>query len=237
MNKNADNHAYHGGESEGFYSRWSKRKVQERSTQKADFHSQSQSARDINSSLDTSVDKQLLTESNQEKKLLCDEDMPDLDSLDEDSDYSGFLSPGVSEKLRQLALRKLFQGQSFNLCDGLDDYDEEFTSFEKLGDIVTADMRFQMEEEAKRKLQLASESDDIADESNEVVMLDKVDSEIGAEKEINESILAPVVDEAADMAEDDRKLLASKKPLADKKPLASKKCTEENNLRDNETLS
>ena len=210
MSKNADDHAYHGGESEGFYSRWSKRKVQERSSQQADFHSQS--AGDINSSLDTTVDKQLFIESNQEKKLLCDEDMPALDSLDEDSDYSGFLSPGVSEKLRKLALHKLFHGQSFNLCDGLDDYDEEFTSFEKLGDIVTADMRFQMEQEAKRKLQLASENDDIADASDDVVMLDEVDSKIGSEDEINESILAPVADEAADMVE-------------------------ENNLHDNENLS
>lgn len=231
MSKNSDDHAYHGGESEGFYSRWSKRKVQERSSQQADFHSQSQSARDINSSLDTTVDKQVFIESNQEKKLLCDEDMPALESLDEDSDYSGFLSPGVSEKLRQLALHKLFHGQSFNLCDGLDDYDEEFTSFEKLGDIVTADMRFQMEEEAKRKLQLASENDDIADESDDVVMLDKVDSEIGSEDEINESIVVPVADETADMVEDNRK------PLASKKPLARTKYIEENNLHDNDNLS
>lgn len=73
--------------------------------------------------------------------LLTDADMPPLDALDEQSDYSGFLSPGVSEELRQLALRKLFRAATFNVTDGLDDYDEDFTSFAKLGEIVTREMR------------------------------------------------------------------------------------------------
>jgi hypothetical protein len=73
--------------------------------------------------------------------VLTDADMPPVDSLDEGSDYSGFLSPGVSEELRRLALRKLFRAASYNITDGLDDYDEDFTSFAKLGDIVTREMR------------------------------------------------------------------------------------------------
>ena len=63
---------------------------------------------------------------------LTDADMPPLASLGPDSDYSGFLSPGVSEELRRLALRKLFHSPIFNVTDGLDDYDDDFTSFEVL---------------------------------------------------------------------------------------------------------
>ena len=85
-----------------------------------------------------------------EEKDLTDEDMPPIDSLDENSDYSGFLSPGVSERLRRRALRKLFMSAVFNVRDGLDDYDEDFTNFEALGDIVTSDMRHQAEAEAER---------------------------------------------------------------------------------------
>jgi hypothetical protein len=81
---------------------------------------------------------------------LTDADMPPLDSLTEDSDYSGFLSPKVSEALRKQALRKLFQSPVFNIRDGLDDYDDDFTSFAKLGDILTADMHHQIEREAQR---------------------------------------------------------------------------------------
>ena len=74
-----------------------------------------------------------------------DADMPALESLNEDSDYSVFFSAKVSEELRRIALRKLFGSSKFNLRDGLDDYDEDFRSFQALGDILTSDMRHQIE--------------------------------------------------------------------------------------------
>jgi hypothetical protein len=95
---------------------------------------------------DEAGDRQQVSESR-----LTDEDMPDIASLDYDSDYRDFLSPGVSEQLRKLALRKLFHNDVFNIRDGLDEYDDDFTQFEKLGGIVTSDMRHQMEMEARRK--------------------------------------------------------------------------------------
>ncbi|MFW2438724.1 MAG: DUF3306 domain-containing protein [Arenicellales bacterium] len=79
-----------------------------------------------------------------EEDLPEDSDMPALETLDEDSDYSGFMSPKVSEGLRTLALRQLFRGSMFNIRDGLDDYDDDFTQFAKLGDVVTAEMRRQI---------------------------------------------------------------------------------------------
>lgn len=79
-----------------------------------------------------------------------DADMPPLETLDERSDYSDFLSPGVSEKLRQAALRKLFHLPHLNVVDGLDDYAEDYTVFAPLGDIVTADMRYRREVEEQR---------------------------------------------------------------------------------------
>ena len=85
-----------------------------------------------------------------QEALPTDADMPPLESLTEDSDYIGFLSPRVSEELRRLALRKLFHGAEFNLRDGLDDYDEDYTSFAKLGNIVTAEMRRRLETEVQR---------------------------------------------------------------------------------------
>ena len=81
---------------------------------------------------------------------LTDADMPAIDTLTEESDFSGFMSPGVSDELRNLALRKLFHAPVFNIRDGLDEYDDDFTTFEKLGDIVTADMKHQMEVQQKK---------------------------------------------------------------------------------------
>jgi len=83
-------------------------------------------------------------------KVLTDEDMPDIKSMTPDSDYTDFLSPGVSEELRNAALRKLFLSEVFNIRDGLNEYDEDYTHFESLGDIVTADMKHQLELKAER---------------------------------------------------------------------------------------
>ena len=71
-------------------------------------------------------------EENPPSRVLGDADMPALESLGAESDYSAFLSPGVSEELRRLALRKLFHAPLFNITDGLDDYDDDFTTFEVL---------------------------------------------------------------------------------------------------------
>lgn len=79
-----------------------------------------------------------------------DADMPPVDSLTIESDFTGFLSERVSESLRRAALRKLFHSAEFNIVDGLDEYADDFTTFEALGDIVTADMRHMLEVEARK---------------------------------------------------------------------------------------
>ncbi|MEW8027651.1 MAG: DUF3306 domain-containing protein [Candidatus Thiodiazotropha sp.] len=113
----------------GFYRRWSEKK---------------QASQQPLAEQDESVDEE-------QRQLPGDEDMPPLESLDENSDYSGFLSPRVSDQVRQLALRKLFHSAAFNVCDGLDDYAEDFTSFAKLGDVMTADLRHRLEQQALKQ--------------------------------------------------------------------------------------
>ena len=90
-------------------------------------------------------------------------ELPPLDSLDEDSDYSPFLAAGVSPDVRRDALRKLFHSPKFNVRDGLDDYDLDFTNPEPLGDIITAEMRHRIQVELERLARLDEESDDSDD--------------------------------------------------------------------------
>ena len=77
-------------------------------------------------------------------------ELPPLDSLDENSDYSAFLGKGVPPDLKQKALKKLFHSPKFNVRDGLDDYDWDFTNPEPLGDIITAEMRYRVRQELER---------------------------------------------------------------------------------------
>ncbi|NGP54022.1 DUF3306 domain-containing protein [Thioalkalivibrio sp. XN8] len=84
-----------------------------------------------------------------------EEALPPLEALDENSDYSGFMSPKVSGALRKQALRKLFRSQKFNYICELDDYIDDYTSFPVLGDIITADMKHAAEQLLKKQLEAA----------------------------------------------------------------------------------
>ena len=131
-------------ESRSFYARWSRRKLES----KTDLDIVEESV-----SPEQDADEELAV------PALTDADMPALEALHDDSDYSGFLSPEVSDKLREVALRKLFHGKAFNIVDGLDDYDDDFITALPLGDIVTADMRHQAEVKLeKEKAALLEES-------------------------------------------------------------------------------
>ncbi|MGD1976822.1 MAG: DUF3306 domain-containing protein [Gammaproteobacteria bacterium] len=112
-------------------------------------------------------------------KDLTDEDMPPLEELDQDADFSPFLSDGVSEALRQTALRKLFRSAKFNVCDGLDDYAEDYTKFAPLGDVITADMKYHMQR-ALDKLEA------LADDAEEGAAQDSSSRTLAAEAELDE---------------------------------------------------
>ncbi len=133
-----------GLEEEGFFRRWSSRKRRARRGEADESVSASRSEDTKPDQVDES------SGSDEPERVLTDEDMPPIESLTEDSDYSPFMSPGVSDSLRRLALRKMFLSSKYNFTDGLDDYADDFTKFAPLGNIVTADMRHQMEMQAQR---------------------------------------------------------------------------------------
>lgn len=166
-------------ENEGLLSRWSRRKLEAREQLHADNNliQPDQQIDLVNASEDD-----LVVADPVEEPVLTDEDMPPIESLTEDSDFSQFMSPGVSDKLRNLALRKMFHVPSFNLRDGLDEYDEDYTFFEPLGDIITCDMKHQMEmlEEKKQESAeaLAEEEGDEVEDDIEDDIEDEIEDEI-----------------------------------------------------------
>ena len=159
---------------ESALSRWSRRKQEATKTPLVDAQAPTEAA-------DASLSTPLSEEVVQEPIPLTDADMPDIDSLAEDSDFTGFMSPGVSDELRNLALRKLFHAPVFNIRDGLDEYDEDYTTFEKLGDIVTCDMKHQIEVQERKRLE--------ALEQEEQEKQDRADAELeGVTEDLSEDM-------------------------------------------------
>ena len=156
---------------ESALSRWSRRKHEADLLESVDETSEVVAVGvDDNASLEAEAE---------EKPVLTDADMPDIETLNEDSDFSGFMSEGVSDELRNLALRKLFRAPVFNIRDGLDEYDEDYTYFEKLGDIVTCDMKHQIEmKEKKLREAEAQEAQALEVEEGLVEDIEGIDDEI-----------------------------------------------------------
>ena len=54
-------------------------------------------------------------------------ELPPVESLTFDSDFTAFLRPQVDESVRRAALRKLLRDPRFNVMDGLDVYIDDYT--------------------------------------------------------------------------------------------------------------
>lgn len=53
--------------------------------------------------------------------------LPELDTLNFEADFTGFLRQEVEEAVRRVALKKLFHSGPFNVMDGLDTYIDDYS--------------------------------------------------------------------------------------------------------------
>ncbi len=139
----------------GLFSRWSARKQQVQQEQEAldkqasehpladsteatsDVHAV-QPTPDLSA---TAPNTAVATESAEAEPQLTDEDMPDVEAIDGNSNVSAFFSEGVSEKLRKQALKAMFLKPEFNIRDGMDDYDLDYTDAPELTADVVSGLR------------------------------------------------------------------------------------------------
>lgn len=129
------------GDNRSFLSRWSQRKLEQQSTSPSEVQPLSQPEIDP-CEVGAVVPDDLADDPiGEEACVLTDEDMPALETLHEGSDFSQFFSNGVSDELRDLALQRLFRLPEFNLRDGLNDYDEDFSRMTALSEAVVSQLR------------------------------------------------------------------------------------------------
>jgi hypothetical protein len=93
------------------------------------------------------------------------------------------MSNKVSEELRLLALRKLFRLPQFNVTDGMNDYDGDFTAFRPLGDTMPHDMLRSLGRELqaaeRRALQQAGEVTSADPEAAQPARVAAADAQVG----------------------------------------------------------
>ncbi len=137
------------GAGENFLGRWSRRKQAERDAVDAP-------------ATDNAEDGEATAEDGDDAAI-DPADLPDVDSLGKDSDFTVFMQDGVPEALRNRALRKLWTTDPVlaNL-DGLNDYDEDFGAIMRIG---AEAMRRIAAEEARKAATVAKADDTEPDDS------------------------------------------------------------------------
>ena len=115
--------------SHNFLGRWSERKTAERKGEPligADIPEQSE------------VGLPSPAEEISDEDMPIPDDLPDIETLDKDSDYTLFMRKGTPEHLKRLALKKLFHSDpALAVLDGLNDYDEDYSMIGMVAEAVS----------------------------------------------------------------------------------------------------
>ena len=125
-------------------------------------------------------------------------ELPALEDLNLDSDFSGFLKEEVSEALRRQALKKLFSDPHFNRMDGLDIYIDDYS----IPDPIPPDILKRIGHAREWLDEVASEAEAEADAEAVVEAVVEVivegDADVVAAAPVEEAASVPAAEEAAD---------------------------------------
>jgi len=93
-------------------------------------------------------------------------ELPAVESLTFDSDFTAFLKPGIDPTVKRAALKKLFRDPRFNVMDGLDVYIDDYTK----ADPIPPDMLSDLLDRFRRSTapSSAAEAGDVRDETTGV---------------------------------------------------------------------
>eukprot|EP01029_Cantina_marsupialis_P025236 TRINITY_DN66553_c0_g1_i1.p3 TRINITY_DN66553_c0_g1~~TRINITY_DN66553_c0_g1_i1.p3 ORF type:complete len:213 (-),score=51.85 TRINITY_DN66553_c0_g1_i1:404-1042(-) len=139
-----------------FFSRWSQRKLDE-STDKALEAEQPVEETSVSSS-------ELASQTRTSAEELAPNEPTSINALEESADtkesasetteelsMAQLLVSEASESVKKAALRKLFLSEEFNVRDGLDDYDDDYSNLKSLSEGVAESLRDWVKEKAEEE--------------------------------------------------------------------------------------
>ncbi|MCG7496375.1 DUF3306 domain-containing protein [Vibrio sp. Of7-15] len=175
-----------------FFKRWSERKL-------TDSHQENAVELDQAKNTETEVEQDPFgevlhheadsEETTQEQNL----SLSDVESINGDSSVSAFLAKGVEKEVKKAALRKMFLSDEFNVVDGLNDYDHDYSAVKTLGSDVAEGLRNWVKEtsseselESEQTIRPVNEFDDENAPANCEEALVLSDSEVGLDTASNQ---------------------------------------------------
>ncbi|MEZ8384609.1 DUF3306 domain-containing protein [Vibrio splendidus] len=173
-----------------FFSRWSQRKLDEstdepleveqtlEATELTSSDSSSEvSPADLSSEIEEAAPQSLESEASETNEEVHAADVQDpAPEATEDLSVAQLLVSEASESVKKAALRKLFLSEEFNVRDGLDDYDDDYSNLKSLSEGVAETLRDWVKD--KTEEETTPEEEQVIDNRTEGEVLEHSESDL-----------------------------------------------------------
>ncbi|MCW4439854.1 DUF3306 domain-containing protein [Vibrio splendidus] len=174
-----------------FFSRWSQRKLDESTDEpleveqtleateltSSDSSSSEISPADLSSEMESAAPQSLESDALETNEEVNASDVQDpAPEATEDLSVAQLLVSEASESVKKAALRKLFLSEEFNVRDGLDDYDDDYSNLKSLSEGVAETLRDWVKDKTEEETTL--EEDQVIDSKDESEVLEHSKSDL-----------------------------------------------------------
>ncbi|MEZ9207284.1 DUF3306 domain-containing protein [Vibrio splendidus] len=168
-----------------FFSRWSQRKLDESNDEpleapaltSSDSSSSEISPADLSSEIEAAAPQSLESDALETNEEVHAADVQDpAPEATEDLSVAQLLVSEASESVKKAALRKLFLSEEFNVRDGLDDYDDDYSNLKSLSEGVAETLRDWVKD--KTEEETTPEEEQVIDNKTEGEVLEHSESDL-----------------------------------------------------------
>ncbi|RLQ16683.1 DUF3306 domain-containing protein [Vibrio sp. SBT000027] len=168
-----------------FFSRWSQRKLDESTdepleveqTLEAPELTSSDSSSEVSLEMEAAAPQSLESDALETNEEVHASDVQDpAPEATEDLSVAQLLVSEASESVKKAALRKLFLSEEFNVRDGLDDYDDDYSNLKSLSEGVAETLRDWVKD--KTEEETTPEEEQVIDNKTEGEVLEHSESDL-----------------------------------------------------------
>ncbi|MEZ8482652.1 DUF3306 domain-containing protein [Vibrio splendidus] len=203
-----------------FFSRWSQRKLDESTDEPLEAQqtleetelTSSDSSSEVSPEMEAAAPQSLESDALETNEEVNASDVQDpAPEATEDLSVAQLLVSEASESVKKAALRKLFLSEEFNVRDGLDDYDDDYSNLKSLSEGVAETLRDWVKD--KTEEETTPEEEQVIDNKTEGEVLEHSESDL----EVSDNELE--TSESAEITEQEKQLY--KNTVSDKSATTS----------------